>query len=169
MPIPRALTRLALPALLLLLPCAGSAVPLPTGAYVDRTDAIVVGRLTIVELQSTENEEKGKGFVTVEEVVAGPVAVGDSFPFEWHARFDTAIACPPSYRREAIQGVLGIWFLERTPYGALRLMGEFWNLENPQSLEYHAGELKALEPRTERGALLLEVIEKQALRVKDLR
>ena len=104
----------------------------------------------------------------VEEVVAGPLEVGDSLPFEWHARFDSDIACPLPYRRESIQGLLGIWFLERVQNGPLRLMGEFWNLENPQSLEYHASELKALDPRTERASLLLDIVEKQTLRVKGL-
>ena len=145
--------------LLLLLPAAVRAEPLPVGSFVDLSEAIVLGRLTVVDLQSSRTEENGTGYVTVEEVVAGPMEVGEKIPFEWRARFDTEIACPPGYRRESIQGVLGLWFLDRDGVGALRLNGEFWNLEEPQSLEYHADTVAGLE-RTERAALLLSLFER---------
>lgn len=157
----RTLPLVVLPALALAIPVAGLAEPVPVDSIIRISDAIVVGRLTIVDLESTEVVEKGTGYVTVEEVVVGPVEAGDAFPFEWHVRFDDGIVCPPPYRHEPLGGALGVWFLERGPDGVLRPNGEIWNLEIPGSLEAYAEMLASLTPRTERTALLLSLVERE--------
>lgn len=160
MKISRTLTPLAFLALALAIPSVGRAEPVPGRSFVEFSEAIVVGRLTITSLHSTEAEEGGTGFVTVEEVVAGPVEVGQSIPFEWHARFDTGVVCPLPFRFQPLSGVLGVWF-DLDKDGTLRLVYEFWNLENPDSLKFHARELKAINPRTERISLLLSIFERR--------
>jgi hypothetical protein len=65
---------------------------------------------------------------------------------------------------EPVAGVLIVRFLDEAGAGPART-GEIWNLENPRSLEYHAGVFAALEPRTERTAFLLSIVER---RLKDL-
>lgn len=168
MPFHHIRTRLGILVLLLAMPSLGRTEPVPIGYFVNGTDAIVLGRLTIVTLHSTDDEEKGTGFVTVEEVVAGPVEVGDSLPYEWHARFDTGVVCPPGYRRQAIANLLGLWFLDRSQGGNLGLNGEFWNLEQLQSAEYHSQAVATVRPRTERTSLVLSVIEREVGRIKGL-
>lgn len=153
-------------ALALVIPGTGRAEPIPADSIIKFSDAIVLGRLTIVDLDSTRALEKGAGYITVEEVVVGPVEAGDSVPYEWHVRFDTGIACPAPFRFKPLEGVLGVWFLERGKDGVLRPNGEIWNLENLQNLEYHAAALKWMEP-TERTSLLQSIVERQARSLQD--
>lgn len=167
MQIPRNLTRVVLLALALAMPALGRAEPIPVDSFIRISDAIVVGRLTIVDLDSTDDAEKGTGYVTVEEVVTGPVAVGESVPFEWNVRFDTGIVCPSPFRYQPLSGVLGVWFLARGTDGLLRPFNEVWNLETRQSLDFHARVLASLNPRTERTSQLLSIVERQARQLGD--
>ena len=161
MNISRTPTAVLLLALALAMPGAGRAEPVPVDSIIKFSDAIVVGRLTIVDLDSTKTVEKGKGYVRVEEVVAGPVEAGEKVPYEWHVRFDLGIICPAPFRYKPLEGVLGVWFLERGKDGVLRPNGEIWDLENLQSLEYSATVLRWMEP-TERTSLLQSLVERQA-------
>ncbi|HEX5715072.1 MAG TPA: hypothetical protein VF179_02865 [Thermoanaerobaculia bacterium] len=132
---------------------------MPVDSIIEFSHAIVLGRLTIVDLDSTDALEKGTGYITVEEVVAGPVAVGESIPFEWHVPFDTGVVCPLPFRYQPLNGVLGVWFLQRGIDGVLHPIHEFWNLESLQSLDFHAKVLASLKPRTKRTSLLLSIVE----------
>ena len=160
MQIPRTLPRMVLLALALATPAVGRAEPVPVDSIIENSDAIVLGRLTIVDLVSTETEEKGTGYITVEKVVAGRVEVGESVPLGWHFRFDpeVVVVCPTPIHYQPLRGVLGVWFLERGEDGTLRPNGEAWSLEDPQSLDYHATELASLKPRTKRTSLLLSIV-----------
>ena len=166
MQIPRTLPRVVLLALALAIPGAGGAEPVPVDSTIRFSHAIVLGRLTIVDLDSTDALEKGTGYIMVEEVVAGPAAVGESIPFEWHVPFDTGVVCPLPFRYQPLSGVLGVWFLEWGIDGVLRPIHEFWNLENRQSLDFHAKVLASLQPRTERTSQLLSIVERQTKTIR---
>lgn len=134
------------------------AEPVSKRYYVEESYAIVIGRLTQVAVAKRDSVESGTGVVTVESVVTGPGEVGNRHRLEWSHSPETARMCPPSFDYRQVEGQRGLWFLERAEDGSIRPSGEFWSLENVESLQYYADILQTMDAQSARVVSLTSII-----------
>ena len=121
--------------------------------WVEESHAIVIGRLTAVAVKKDGKVQRGTGTVVVERVVTGPVERNARVPFAWSHSKETAAMCPPSFDFRQVEGQVAIWFLERDPDLTVRPSGEFWLLNNVDSLQYHDTQLQHMPPSERRAAV----------------
>ena len=142
------------------------AEPVMKSYWVTESYAIVIGRLADATVTTKDSVDHGTGVVKIDRVLSAPAKLEPQYTFTWRHSPETARMCPPSFDFRQVAEHQAIWFLERRQDGSVRPYGEFWLIDNAESLDYHLMHLKTMDPASERVILLSGLLREQLERVQ---
>lgn len=133
------------------------AEPVMKNYFVERSHAIVVGRLTDARVRTVAGVDHGSGAIVVEQVLIGPLKTSARVPLTWRHSAETARMCPPSFDFRQVEQRQGVWFVELRPTGELQAMTEVWLVDNEESLDEYLRLLPHL-PGSERMSMMMSFL-----------